>query len=69
MLAEADFIACEDTRTSMPLLRRYGISKPLVAYHAFNEKGKTESLVERLLRREQGPLNCDAGTPGITHHG
>ncbi len=64
MLAEADFIACEDTRTSMPLLRRYGISKPLIAYHAFNEKGKTEALVERLLRGEKGALISDAGTPG-----
>jgi len=69
MLAEADFIACEDTRTSMPLLRRYGISKPLVAYHAFNEKGKTESLVERLLRGEKGALISDAGTPGISDPG
>lgn len=69
MLVEADFIACEDTRTSMPLLRRYGISKPLVAYHAFNEKGKTESLVERLLRGEKGALISDAGTPGISDPG
>lgn len=69
MLAEADFIACEDTRTSTPLLRRYGISKPLVAYHAFNEKGKTEALVERLLRGEKGALISDAGTPGISDPG
>ncbi|HPE64629.1 MAG TPA: 16S rRNA (cytidine(1402)-2'-O)-methyltransferase [Synergistales bacterium] len=69
MLAEADFIACEDTRTSMPLLRRYGISKPLIAYHAFNEKGKTEALVERLLRGEKGALISDAGTPGISDPG
>ncbi len=69
MLAEADFIACEDTRTSMPLLRRYGISKPLIAYHAFNEKGKTEALVERLLGGEKGALISDAGTPGISDPG
>jgi len=69
MLAEADFIACEDTRTSLPLLRRYGVSKPLVAYHAFNEKGKTEALLERLLRGENGALISDAGTPGISDPG
>jgi len=69
MLAEADFIACEDTRTSLPLLRRYGVSKPLVAYHAFNEKGKTEALLERLLSGENGALISDAGTPGISDPG
>lgn len=26
MLKEADVIACEDTRTSLPLLRHFGIS-------------------------------------------
>lgn len=69
MLAEADFIACEDTRTSLPLLRRYGVSKPLIAYHAFNEKGKTEAILERLLRGENGALISDAGTPGISDPG
>lgn len=69
MLAEADFIACEDTRTSLPLLRLYGVSKPLVAYHAFNEKGKTEALLERLLSGENGALISDAGTPGISDPG
>ena len=69
VLSEADFIACEDTRTSLPLLRRYGVSKPLVAYHAFNEKGKTEAILERLLRGENGALISDAGTPGISDPG
>ena len=69
VLSEADFIACEDTRTSLPLLRRYGVSKPLIAYHAFNEKGKTEAILERLLRGENGALISDAGTPGISDPG
>ncbi len=69
MLEEADFIACEDTRSSLPLLRRFNISKPLVAYHAFNEKGKAEAILERLLSGEKGAIISDAGTPGISDPG
>ena len=37
-LKEADLIACEDTRTSRPLLLRYEIRTPLTSYHKFNER-------------------------------
>ena len=32
-LQNADFIAAEDTRVSMKLLRHFSIKKPLVSYH------------------------------------
>ena len=37
VLKSVDLIACEDTRTSLKLLNRYDIKKPLTAYHKFNE--------------------------------
>ena len=35
-LAQADFIAAEDTRISMKLLNHFDIKKPLVSYHEHN---------------------------------
>ena len=35
-LAQADFIAAEDTRVSLKLLNHLGIKKPLVSYHRHN---------------------------------
>ena len=35
ILNSVDYIACEDTRTSMTLLNHYNIKKPLVSYHIF----------------------------------
>ncbi|MDI9371176.1 MAG: 16S rRNA (cytidine(1402)-2'-O)-methyltransferase [Synergistota bacterium] len=69
VLSEVDFIACEDTRTSLKLLRSMGISKQLVAYHSFNERGRAESILERLSRGESCALISDAGTPGISDPG
>jgi 16S rRNA (cytidine1402-2'-O)-methyltransferase len=37
VLQLVDAIACEDKRHSQPLLRQYGIDKPLLAVHEHNE--------------------------------
>ena len=47
-LNTVDYIACEDTRNSINLLRYLNINKKLVAYHKFNEKGKSNSIIEDL---------------------
>ena len=52
ILQSVDFILCEDTRHSVPLLKKYGISKPLYSYHKFNEKESVENIKERLLKGE-----------------
>ncbi|HON34515.1 MAG TPA: 16S rRNA (cytidine(1402)-2'-O)-methyltransferase [Synergistales bacterium] len=68
-LKEADVIACEDTRRTMKILSRYGIGTPLLSYHSFNEKERTQDLVGRLSRGETVALVSDAGTPGISDPG
>ncbi len=35
-LLDADVIACEDTRRSLPFLLGRGVKKPLVSYHKHN---------------------------------
>jgi 16S rRNA (cytidine1402-2'-O)-methyltransferase len=69
VLQAVDFIACEDTRHSRPLLERHGIVKPLTALHEHNEDAASERLLERVARGESMALISDAGTPLINDPG
>lgn len=69
ILAESDAVIAEDTRVSGRLLQHYGISRPLIAFHAHNEHQVTDRLVERLVAGERFALITDAGTPGISDPG
>ena len=64
-----DLIACEDTRTSSVLLKHFGIVKKTVSYHKFNEKGKSNSLINDLLNGKNIALISDAGCPCISDPG
>ena len=64
-----DYIACEDTRNSINLLRYLGINKKLVAYHKFNEKGKSNTIIEDLKAGKNIGLISDAGCPCISDPG
>ena len=69
VLKEADVVLAEDTRTSGILLKHFGISKPLLSHHKFNEHGTSAPIVERLLAGQTVALVSDAGTPGISDPG
>ena len=69
VLKEADVVLAEDTRTSGVLLKHFGISKPLLSHHKFNEHGTSAAIVERLLAGQTVALVSDAGTPGISDPG
>jgi len=69
VLQGVDFIACEDTRHSRPLLDRHGIDKPLVALHEHNEDSASAKLLSRLEQGESMALVSDAGTPLINDPG
>ena len=68
-LAQADFIAAEDTRVSLKLLNHLGIKKPLVSYHRHNTQSGGKAVLERLLAGESCALVTDAGTPAISDPG
>ena len=68
-LAEADFVAAEDTRVSVKLLNRFGIKKPLVSYHEHNRASAGPEILQRLLSGETCALVTDAGTPAISDPG
>jgi 16S rRNA (cytidine1402-2'-O)-methyltransferase len=68
-LRTADLIACEDTRQTLKLLNHFGIQKPLVSYHDFNEEKKSAELGEKIRGGSTIALVSDAGTPGISDPG
>lgn len=66
VLAEADVVACEDTRHSGRLLKLYEIEARLVSYHDFNEQKRSEQLMDELLAGKTVAVVTDAGSPGIS---
>jgi 16S rRNA (cytidine1402-2'-O)-methyltransferase len=69
VLQEADRILAEDTRRTAILLRRYGISTPLVSAHEHNEAARAASIVAWLDEGETLALVSDAGTPLLSDPG
>ncbi|ABM35595.1 16S rRNA (cytidine(1402)-2'-O)-methyltransferase [Polaromonas naphthalenivorans] len=69
VLQLVDAIACEDKRHTQPLLRQYGIDKPLLAVHQHNEAEAAGLVVERLQRGERVAYVSDAGTPAVSDPG
>ncbi len=68
-LAQADFIAAEDTRVGARLLNAFGIKKPQVSYFEHNRKAKGEQIARRIEAGENCALITDAGTPAISDPG
>ncbi len=68
-LAQADLIACEDTRTTRTLLARHGIAAQTIALHAHNERAASERLIEALREGRRVALVSDAGTPAVSDPG
>ena len=68
-LAQADFVAAEDTRVSLKLLNHLGLKKPMVSYHRHNTETGGQVVLDRLLAGESCALVTDAGTPAISDPG
>lgn len=68
-LASADFIACEDTRTTGNLLRKFEIARPLLAYHEHNEQASAAGIAAKIEAGAHVALVCDAGTPTLSDPG
>ncbi len=69
VLAQADVIACEDTRVTGKLLHRFGIKTPSVSYHEHNESERAPELLSRLQDGRDIALVSDAGTPLVSDPG
>lgn len=68
-LAQADFIAAEDTRVTLKLLNFLELKKPLVSYYEHNKAESGPRIAARLLAGETCVLVSDAGSPAISDPG
>jgi 16S rRNA (cytidine1402-2'-O)-methyltransferase len=69
ILKEADIILAEDTRTSAPLLKHFGIDKKAYAHHQHNEHKALNEIIRFLKEGKTVALISDAGTPAISDPG
>jgi 16S rRNA (cytidine1402-2'-O)-methyltransferase len=69
VLKDVDVIIAEDTRKTSFLLKHFGIDKPMVSFHKFNEHKTVYNLIGRMQRGEKMALVSDAGTPSISDPG
>jgi 16S rRNA (cytidine1402-2'-O)-methyltransferase len=69
VLAAADVIAAEDTRTTRKLLAHFSITKKMIAAHQHNEMAAAERVVKLLCAGKIVAFVTDAGTPGISDPG
>ena len=68
-LAQAAFIAAEDTRVTVKLLNHLGLKKPMVTYPRHNTAASGQAVLDRLLAGESCALVTDAGMPAISDPG
>lgn len=69
ILADADIVACEDTRHTRILLDHLGLSKKVVSYHEHNKETAGPKLIEALLEGASVAQVSDAGMPVISDPG
>ncbi len=72
VLAGADVLVAEDTRTLKHLMEIHGIAlggRPLIAYHDHSGEGQTQRLVALLAEGKSLAYASEAGTPLISDPG
>jgi 16S rRNA (cytidine1402-2'-O)-methyltransferase len=69
ILGAVDWVVSEDTRKTGALLKHFQISKPQIAFHAFNETAATNRIIGLLLTGSNVAMVTNAGTPGISDPG
>jgi 16S rRNA (cytidine1402-2'-O)-methyltransferase len=70
-LAEADVLACEDTRSTKKLMQLSGIEggARTLAYHEYNEMQAAPGLLKLIQDGKKVVLVSDAGLPGLSDPG
>ncbi len=69
ILKEVDLILAEDTRTSAPMLKHFGIDKKVFSHHQHNEHKSSLEIIKFLKEGQNIALISDAGTPAISDPG
>lgn len=69
VLANADLIACEDTRQTRKLLTHFAIRTAMISFHEHNERARSEEILALLRQGRRVAIVSDAGMPGISDPG
>ncbi len=69
ILKNVDLIACEDTRVTAVLLKKYNIQNKMISYYSQVESRKMDLLIEELKSGKSVALVSDSGTPAISDPG
>jgi len=69
VLAEVDYVLCEDTRVTGKLLSHYEIKKAMRRYDAHASQAVHEGILRDLEKGKHVALVSDAGTPGVSDPG
>lgn len=69
ILGEVDAVVSEDTRTTLKLLSRHGLRKPLIAYFQHSPPRRLEEILRRLREGRSLALVTESGTPGVSDPG
>ncbi|QCI26629.1 16S rRNA (cytidine(1402)-2'-O)-methyltransferase [Buchnera aphidicola (Thelaxes californica)] len=69
ILKTVDCIAAENTRHTQFLLQTYDINNKLISLHKYNEKNKTNIIINYLKNKKNIALVSNAGTPMISDPG
>jgi 16S rRNA (cytidine1402-2'-O)-methyltransferase len=68
-LAEADLVACEDTRQTRKLLAHLGVTTRMTSYHEVGERERAKELADRVAAGLRLALVTDAGMPAVSDPG
>lgn len=69
VINQMDFIACEDTRNTKELLRKFDINKHLVSLREHNEVEMSNYVIKEILNGKKVAYVSDAGYPAISDPG
>ena len=69
VIEEMDFLACEDTRNTKDLLRKFNINKNLVSLREHNEKEMSLHVISEIKNGKKVAYVSDAGYPAISDPG
>jgi len=69
VLRQVDLVASEDTRKTGLLLKHFGIKKPQVSFHEYNEEQAGYEIMRHIAEGKSVALVSNAGTPGISDPG
>tara|TARA_B100001248_G_scaffold216326_1_gene171245 strand:+ start:70 stop:930 length:861 start_codon:yes stop_codon:yes gene_type:complete len=69
ILKNVSFIACEDTRQTKKIMKRFNISNKLISFNKHNSSTKIQNLVKDLKEGKSIAIVSDAGMPGICDPG